>query len=238
MQTTETKKASTGLKATCSNNHYFSKSNEQEVSSANVVVQAALSIGAVNDPLEKEADTVADTVMRMPTHGLIQRKCTDCERKNEVQRKPLASFIQKKGTHGGTVASDSVSNNINSSRGMGNGLSGSTKNFMESRFGTNFSKVNIHTGREAMQMNRDLNAKAFTVGSDIYFNKGQYDPGSHKGKHLLAHELTHTVQQGGRANVGGKRAPNPFSMVVQRQQLDNPDAFSSQADVPADRKRS
>src|SRR4030095_10063138 len=55
--------------------------------------------------------------------------------------------------------------------------------------------VNIHSGSEAIQMNRELNAKAFTVGSDIYFSEGQYNPASDEGKHLLAHELTHTLQQ-------------------------------------------
>jgi hypothetical protein len=68
---------------------------------------------------------------------------------------------------------------------------------MESRFGTDFSDVKIHTGSEAVQMSKELNAQAFTVGNNIYFNEGKYSPNSHAGKHLLAHELTHTVQQGG-----------------------------------------
>ncbi len=172
-------------------------SKGQPISSENVVVQPALSIGAVNDPLEKEADLMADKVMRMPERGLIQRKCTDCEEEDKVQRKPLASFIQKKGAQGGMVASDSVSNRINSSRGKGKRLSKSTKSFMENRFDTDFSNVNIHTGSEATNMSRDLGAKAFTVGNDIYFNKGQYSPSTSEGKRLLAHELTHSVQQGG-----------------------------------------
>ncbi len=161
----------------------------------NLTIQCKFSIGSSDDLLEHEADAMADKVMSMPENGLIQRKCTSCEEEDKVQRKPLASFIQKKGAQGGVVASDSVSNRINSSRGKGSGLSKSTKSFMESRFGTDFSNVNIHTGGEATQMNRDLNAKAFTVGNDIYFNKGQYNPNSGEGKHLLAHELTHTVQQ-------------------------------------------
>ena len=177
------------------------KRNEQSSSSSNVFVQAALSIGAVNDPLEKEADAMADKVMRMPENGLIQRKCSSCEEEDKVQRKPLASFIQKKGSQGGMLASESVSNKINSSKGKGSGLPKSTKSFMGNRFGTDFSKVNIHTGGEAVQMNRELSAKAFTVGSDIYFNKGQYNPGSSVGKRLLAHELTHVLQQ----NSAGER---------------------------------
>jgi hypothetical protein len=72
-----------------------------------------------------------------------------------------------------------------------------TQSFMESRFGTDFSDVRIHTGSQAVQMSRGLNAQAFTVGNDVYFNEGKYSPNFDSGKHLLAHELTHTVQQGG-----------------------------------------
>ncbi|AUP79057.1 eCIS core domain-containing protein [Flavivirga eckloniae] len=77
-----------------------------------------------------------------------------------------------------------------------------TKGFMESRFGSDFSDVKIHTGSEAVQMSRELNAQAFTVGNDIYFNQGKYSPNSDTGKHLLAHELTHTIQQ--RGGIGRK----------------------------------
>ena len=161
-----------------------------------LTIQCKLSIGSSDGPLEHEADTI----MQMPENKLIQRKCTSCEEEDKVQRKPWASFIQKKGVQGGMLASDSVSNRINSSRGMGSGLSGSTKSFMESRFGTDFSNVNIHTGSEATNMSRDLGAKAFTVGNNIYFNKGQYAPESFLGKRLLAHELTHVVQQKGIVN--------------------------------------
>ena len=116
------------------------------------------------------------------------------------QLKPLASqitpFIQAKSDTGGTV-SDSVSGRIKSSMGGGSSMSGDTKSFMESRFGTDFSDVRIHTGTESAQLSQALNAKAFTVNNNIYFNSGQYQPDSDSGKHLLAHELTHTVQQGG-----------------------------------------
>jgi hypothetical protein len=68
---------------------------------------------------------------------------------------------------------------------------------MESRFGTSFSSVRVHTDTAAVQMNRDLSAQAFTHGRDIYMNPERYDPGAEGGKKLLAHELTHVVQQGG-----------------------------------------
>jgi hypothetical protein len=183
-------------------------------------IQTKLSIGAVNDPLEHEADAMADKVMSMQqvpsvaavSAGGIQRKCAGCEEEEKLQRKPLASFIQRKGSSAGTVASDAVGNKINSSKGNGNNMDSHTQSFMQSRFGADFSDVKIHTGGEAIQMNRELNAKAFTVGNDIYFNEGQYNPSSGDGKHLLAHELTHTVQQG-----SGKNTLSP--MLIQRTTL-------------------
>jgi len=167
-------------------------------------VQFKLAIGAINDPLEHEADAMADKVMRMPVAAFsissgggkaIQRKCTDCEEEEKVQRRPLASFIQTKGSSVCTTASEAISNRVNESKGRGNAMDNNTESFMQSRFGADFSDVKIHTGADATQMNRELGAKAFTVGNDIYFNEGQYNPVSAEGKHLLAHELTHTVQQ-------------------------------------------
>jgi hypothetical protein len=162
-------------------------------------LQRKLAIGAVNDPLESEADAMADKVMRIPEQQFVQRKCAHCEEEEKVQRSPLAAaitpFIQTKGADGGT-ASDAVTQKINTTKGNGGNMDSSTQSFMSSRFGTDFSNVKIHTGSDAVQMNRELNAQAFTVGSDIYFNSGKYNPSSESGKHLLAHELTHTVQQG------------------------------------------
>ena len=66
---------------------------------------------------------------------------------------------------------------------------------MEGSFETDFSGVRVHTDQEAAQMNQDLSAQAFTHGSDVYFNEGKFNPESGGGKHLLAHELTHVVQQ-------------------------------------------
>ncbi|UOQ64815.1 DUF4157 domain-containing protein [Hymenobacter volaticus] len=69
---------------------------------------------------------------------------------------------------------------------------------MEHSFNRDFSRVRIHTGGYASGLNRQLNAKAFTYGHDIYFNSGQFSPQTKTGQHLLAHELTHTIQQGNR----------------------------------------
>lgn len=115
----------------------------------------------------------------------------------QVRRRPfhITPFVQKKGEDGGGIASDSVSSQIESSRGGGSPMDDSTRSFMEERFGMDFSGVRIHNDSNASQLSQNLNAQAFTVGSDIYFNQGKYSPDSDSGKHLLAHELTHTVQQ-------------------------------------------
>lgn len=163
-------------------------------------IQCKLTVGAADDPMEHEADAMADKVMRMTEPSFIQRKCAYCangETDENLQRKPLVTFIQKKENTGGTAASDPVVHQINATRGSGNSMDGSTKSFMESRFGADFSEVKIHTGNEAIQLSQELNAQAFTVGNDIYFNEGKYSPATSEGKQLLAHELVHTVQQGG-----------------------------------------
>ncbi len=181
-----------------------SKSNESsslfpaaEAGIRNVIVQRKLAIGSRNDPLEHEADSVADKVMRMPQTAVLQRKCAECEEEEKVHRKPMEQFLQRKQLADEVMANDSISNKISSGKANGRDMDSNTKTFMESRFATDFSGIKIHTDSEAIQMADELNARAFTVASDIYFNKGQYDPNSNEGKHLLAHELTHTIQQGG-----------------------------------------
>ncbi len=175
------------------------------------IVQKKLKIGDANDTYEVEADRIADEVVGMSnshvgsvkqTGSLLQRKCSACSQKDEIQKKSVADsitpLIQKKGvgTEGG-VASKALTQQIHGSKGGGHNMDRGTQNFMESRFGADFSNIRIHTGQQAIQMSRDLNARAFTVGNDVYFNAGQYNPSSTSGKHLLAHELTHTIQQGG-----------------------------------------
>jgi len=72
-----------------------------------------------------------------------------------------------------------------------------TRSEMEKGFGADFSNVTIHTDANAENLSKQLGAQAFTTGNDIYFNEGKYDPNTKQGKHLLAHELTHTIQQNG-----------------------------------------
>lgn len=171
--------------------------NRAITSSGAANLQRKLTVGETNDPMEQQADDMADKVMRMPERPLVQRQADDTD-DGDIKRKPISGqispFIQAKGDGGG-VASPAVTKGIETTRG-GKSIDGSTKSFMESRFGNDFSGVRIHTGDYAAQMSRELNAQAFTVGSDIYFNSGKYAPELSTGKHLLAHELTHTIQQG------------------------------------------
>ena len=174
------------------------------------IIQKKLSIGASNDRYEQEADAVADRVMQMPLSGAqmqgigaaqqkgIQRKCAACE-EEKIQRKPLAisSLVQTKSKGENSGVNVQMDAQIAATRGGGRAMDGPTQNFMESRFGRDFSQVKVHTGGYANQLSQDLNARAFAVGNDIYFNQGQYQPHTTSGKHLLAHELTHTVQQSG-----------------------------------------
>ena len=177
-----------------------------------LAIQLKLSVGAVNDPLEHEADTMADKVMRMPETPFIQRCSCGTRDDERVQLKPVVNsitpFIQAKGDGGGT-ASESVSNKIQSTKGSGNPMARETKSFMESRFGQDFSGVRVHHGDYAAQMSRELNAQAFTTGRDIYFSSGKYAPESSEGKRLLAHELTHVVQQGASGSAIRKKT-DPF----------------------------
>ncbi|WP_295721203.1 DUF4157 domain-containing protein [Mucilaginibacter sp.] len=158
-------------------------------------LQAKLSVGAPDDALEHEADNVADKVVNMPENSFIQHK-THFSEGRKAQLSPLTGSIQKKNDISGTAVPSDVGRQIESSKGGGNTMDEGTKSFMESRFGTEFSDVKIHTGAESGQLSKALNAQAFTVGKDIYFNQDKYNPGTKSGKRLLAHELTHTIQQG------------------------------------------
>ena len=179
-----------------------------------VILQPKLQIGQKGDKHEQEADRVADNVIKMPetavqrfdedeleiqmkTEPGVQMMCDGCRDEKEVQRKPLilakADNIR--------AASPELSRKINSAKGSGYSLSQNTAKEMGNKIGADFRGVRIHTDSDAVQMNRELGARAFTTGSDIFFNRGEYNTGSAEGKRLLAHELVHTVQQGVIDNV-------------------------------------
>jgi hypothetical protein len=110
------------------------------------------------------------------------------------QTKSEAPSVQRS-SDGGLYASSDVTSMIESTKGQGRPLPGGVQRELGSKMGADFSGVRIHTDGNAVQLNRELASHAFTHGSDIYFNTGKYNPDSAEGKHLLAHELVHTVQQ-------------------------------------------
>ncbi len=168
----------------------------KQSSSVQAILQAKLKIGAANDRYEQEADRVANRVMQMPESSTVQRKKTcsgGClqesgqELANHLQAKPVASSAHD------TPLPSSVNQSLTS---PGTALPSATQTFFESRFSQDFTDVRIHTGKQASTAARDINARAFTVGRDIVFGDNQFQPNTHSGRHLLAHELTHVVQQG------------------------------------------
>ncbi len=117
-------------------------------------------------------------------------------------------LAQRSGS-GPTELDDQTASAITSRLGQGSALDTQMSNKAGAAMGTDFGGVNVHTGTDADQLSRQLGAKAFTVGSDIFFRDGAYSPHTHDGQHLLAHELTHVVQQGGSATgVQGKMSVN------------------------------
>jgi Domain of unknown function (DUF4157) len=182
----------------------------QSVSSTNSSVQAKLRISQPGDVYEQEADRIAEKVMSMPSSPLfysavrpngkttegkkIDKKCTACETKEqekiEISRKSsYASSLQ---------ASDQVTNEINTvPSGSGTPLDTSTKGFMESRFGGgyDFSNVKIYADESAARSAESVNALAYTIGNNIVFGAGNFRPNTPSGRRLLAHELTHVIQQ-------------------------------------------
>jgi Domain of unknown function (DUF4157) len=140
------------------------------------------------EPQRKEQEEV----QRKPEEEQAVQK-----KEEEVKRKPEEEKVQTKtSANGGGTAPSGFASNLNHSKGQGSGLSKSTLNEMSSAFGQDFSGVRIHTDSQAEQLSEQISAQAFTHGNDIYFNQGKYNPESQDGKRLLAHELTHVVQQG------------------------------------------
>ncbi|NBC08548.1 MAG: DUF4157 domain-containing protein [Bacteroidetes bacterium] len=148
------------------------------------------------------------------SEATIQRKCAECEEEGQVQRQAAPEeeeLLQSKplmrvAENGTATATPQLTSQLNSSKGGGQPLPKDTLSSMSQAFGTDFSNVRVHTGSRAQEMSEGIQAKAFTHGSDIYFNRGQYNPGATEGKRLLGHELTHVVQQN-KSNKKVQREP-------------------------------
>jgi hypothetical protein len=234
-------------------------------------IQTKMSVGAADDPYEREADAVAQQVMSSPTDAaapttaqrageedemmakrdimrageedemmakrdimrageddeMMAKRDTIQRADDEIERMPILQrageddemmakrdIVQREGEDdemmakrdimragdddmmGSFEVGGDIENQINSARGGGSPLPDDTRGFMENRMGYDFGGVRVHTGGQSDSLNRSISAKAFTTGSDIFMKSNEYNPQSDSGKQLLAHELTHVVQQG------------------------------------------
>ena len=152
-------------------------------------LQRKLTVGQPGDKYEQEADTVAAKVVEQINSPTSQQSV---QGKVEPVAQPT---VMRDGGVGGGAVDASVEQSIQQAKGSGQELSEKVREPMEQAFGADFSGVKIHTDGNANQLNRSLNARAFTTDPDIFFKQGEYSPASRGGQELLAHELTHVVQQ-------------------------------------------
>ncbi len=153
--------------------------------------------------------TPAQAILRMQrTHG------------NQAVRRMLAR-VQRSFLADGGPLNAGVSDEINRKRGSGGSLDSTVQAEMGQKMGHNFSDVSVHTDSQSDSLNKQLGAKAFTTGKDVFFSEGAYQPNSDSGKQLLAHELTHVVHQGG-GNPSGDLTLGPAE-----------DSYESEADSVA-----
>ena len=125
-----------------------------------------------------------------------------------VQRLLRSVGVQRSGA-GGSTLDESVAKAIQAKRGTGQTLDQSVGKEMKGSLGQDFSDVNVHTDADADALSRAVKAEAFTTGRDVFFGEGKYDPGSSEGRKLLAHELTHVVQQRAAPPSGEMRVSSP-----------------------------
>jgi len=149
-------------------------------------VQAKLIVNPLDDQYEKEADRIADAVANVST--------------SEIPRQEEGEGVETKSTsekqHQSLAVSKEIEADITAARGRGQPLPDSVRSYLEPQLGHDFSQVHIHTDAEANKLSQQLGAEAFTTGNDVFFREGVYQPDSDSGRGLIAHELTHVVQQG------------------------------------------
>lgn len=179
---------------------------EQRLSAhSNQTLQGKLVVGPADDKHERHADEVAKRVVgeirdapqqqgAAVSQELQRDSFDELEEEELIQAKPL-DLQRQIGLEGGEVEAD-VEQSIQSTRGQGRALPDDVRASMESSLSSDFSGVKVHTGSESDTLNRELGSRAFTTGSDIFIRHQDYSPSSSKGQELLAHELTHVVQQG------------------------------------------
>jgi hypothetical protein len=175
------------------------------VSTSSSFIQAKNNDNQHSDPNEQMTSSFFNTENSVSFFnngaGSIQRKCSSCEQEHNQQMLPagekdMQETIQRKTGDGESAGSGNVvESSLSRTKGNGSPMPDALNESMSNSLAFDFSDVKIHTDSSAVQLSTDLNAQAFTHGNDIYFNDGKYNTNSREGKHLLAHELTHVVQQ-------------------------------------------
>ncbi|MBO0349044.1 DUF4157 domain-containing protein [Phormidium pseudopriestleyi FRX01] len=167
-------------------------------------IQPKLTIGAPDDKYEQEADTIARKVVQQistPTPPGQNGSGDAVQRQLFSTPSIMRLTVQRREAVEGGAASSDLESTINQARSSGIPLGETIRRQMEGSFGADFSGVKVHTNNTADTLNRSLSARAFTTGNNIFFKQGEYNPSSSSGKELLAHELTHTIQQGSSPTV-------------------------------------
>ncbi|WP_077040225.1 DUF4157 domain-containing protein [Rhodococcus sp. MTM3W5.2] len=172
--------------------------------------QAGLKVGAPDGPHEVKADHVADQIVQrhedeateLVGSGSGGNPVTD-----QIGQPIAGDGIGHKSVCGPAANADGIASTLDHTRGEGKPLHGKVRLQMENAFGVDFDNVRLHTDTRAAAMSRQLGAHAFTQGNDIYFGEGEFDATSQGGRRLLAHELTHTLQQ--RAGRGRQHRMDP-----------------------------
>jgi outer membrane protein OmpA-like peptidoglycan-associated protein len=187
---------------------------------APITIQSKLAVGTPGDKYEQEADQVAEQVMRphLQGAGTYGSGSPGCQRE---QSSPEHARVQTKhvgASDSGQIPASPIVHEALASPGQP--LDASTRAFFEPRFGHDFSRVHVHTDAKADESASAAKALAYTVGRDVVFGAGRYAPGTTEGDRLLAHELTHVVQQTGGHEIQGSNGPLSVSASGTRIQRD------------------
>jgi hypothetical protein len=239
---TSAEKSSTTVSPTrahTSSTSFFSKAGGGDffapvASAAMPSIQTKLEVNRPGDRFEREADTMADKVVRMPSPPVAtppvaappmkeretkvrrqpeekklqrqpeekklqrqpeEKKLQRQPEEKKLQRQPEEKKLQRKES-GVPSVSAPVQSSIQSRASGGQPLPSDVRSYMEPRFNADFSNVRVHNDAQSASLSNQLSARAFTYQNHVFFSRNQFQPGTSEGKHLLAHELTHTIQQG------------------------------------------
>lgn len=194
-----------------------------------LTIQRKMTVGPVGDKYEQEADAVAKQVVSTlhapPTHN-PQAETAQRQEEEELQMKPEGSGLMpsisrlqrqeeeelqmkpqiiQRNSAAGFETDATFETSLNSQKGNGSPLPAKLRADFEPKFGADFSGVRVHNNEQSHKLNQSIQAKAFTTGQDLFFRQGEYEPESRGGQQLIAHELTHVVQQ---STQSVKRAPH------------------------------